>query len=67
MAGRDSRKRETPKVTQPTTIMAAFRGSLTPLLRDSPTASSMLMREVMPAKRTETKKKRESTRPPGSC
>ena len=67
MEGRASRKTPTAKVTLPTMRTERVRESRAPRPRDSLTASSMLMREVMPAKRTETKNKTEKKRPPGIC
>ena len=65
MPARDSRNRPGTKVTTPTMSVAARRESLTVELRASPQASSIFIREVIPAKNTDTKKSRAKIWPPG--
>ena len=67
MPARDSTNKPAPKVTAPTSARDRALGSLTVELRASPQASSMFIREVMPAKNTDRKKNTAKSCPPGIC
>lgn len=67
MPARDSRNRPGRKAAAPTRRVETVRDRRKVEVRASPQASSMFIREVMPAKNTETKKSRAKMRPPGIC
>ena len=67
MPARDSRKTDTPKTTAPTMRIEVQRGRRAFFSRAAEQASSMFIKEVMPAKNTDTKKRMAKIRPPGIC
>ena len=60
-----SRNRDTPNTIAATAATAPFRGSFSWVDRASLQASIMLIREVIPAKNTDTKNKMANSRPIG--
>ncbi|SCI89607.1 Uncharacterised protein [uncultured Flavonifractor sp.] len=65
MPDRDSRNTDTPNTTTPTMVVDSHRGSFRLDSRAAPQASSMFIKEVIPAKNTDTKNSRAKSCPPG--